>query len=110
MHLNVHRFRQVTKPFAFRVFRWGVWAGMASAVFCVVTSGAFRAWGVRAFGICFAMTVSGFLIHFALVTMDEWRKRDYLTCVWMFFWTLLQAFIIFIGVRVAVFGLHAHAG
>ena len=56
------------------------------------------------------MTVSGFLIHFAFVTADEWRKRDYLTCVWMLFWTVLQALIIFLGVRVAIFGFHGHAG
>jgi hypothetical protein len=104
MHYTVQRLRQVTKPIAFQVFRWCVWAGVALLVFCIVTTGAVRALGFRAYGICFAAAVSGLLIHFAFITADEWRKRNYLTFGWMLLWTAFQGLIIYIGLRIAIFG------
>ena len=64
-----------------------------------------RGIGIRAFGICLAAAVSGLLIHFAFITADEWRKRDYLTFSWMLLWTALQGLIIFLGIRIAIIGL-----
>ena len=63
-------------------------------------------WGIRAFGICFAFTVSGMLIHFTFVAVDEWFKRDYLTFVWMSLGTALMGLIIYVGLRIAILGFH----
>ena len=105
MSQEVHRLRLATRPIAFRVLRGGCWAGVVAAVFCIFTTGTLRGIGIRAFGICFAAAVSGLLIHFALITADEWRKRDYLTFGWMLLWTALQGLIIFLGLRIAIIGL-----
>jgi len=69
-----------------------------------MTTGAVRALGIKAYGICFAAAVSGLLIHFAFIAADEWRKRDYLTFGWMLLWTALLGLIIYIGLRIAIVG------
>ena len=101
---KVQRLRARTRPIAFRLFRFGLAVVIATFVIGMIVNGESRVWVMRLVGLCFGVTLSGLIVHFAFIAADEWLFARYGAAVWMLFWSLLLGVVFCATVRVAIMG------
>src|ERR1051326_277170 len=102
MRTKIHRLGAATKPIAFRLFRFGLFAGVLSFIIGIIATGVGRTWAMRSVAIFFATALSVTVVHYTFIAADEWLAGRYGTAVWMLFWVGLLSFMFYLGLRFAI--------
>ena len=101
---RIQRLRARTRPIAFWLFLFGLAVVIITFVIGMILNGEPRIWVMRLVGLCFGVTLSGSIVHFVFIAVDEWLSTRYGAAIWMFFWSLLLGVMFCATVRVAIMG------
>lgn len=105
MNQTVQRLRRSTRPIAFKILRAGFIASVLAFCIGMVLTNDARILFMRIFMVFFSLSLTGFVVHFALIATDESLHRHYGTAIWMLLLVVGFIWIIQSCIRGAINGL-----